>query len=169
MNNLTSVSAVQSEQSVMPNLVHRMSNEDINSIRNDFIQHPAQYPLEIKRIRRWPWSAKANVFSKASLGIKIRTDAYLEAGSEICISIPLRGEAQSFRGDVVFVRELSDGYEIGVWMQNQQDEARIRIVEKICHTECNLKLSAVPSAVDISSARARKHSWLNGHRPLLGH
>ena len=44
MNNLVSVSNVQSGIPEMPNLVKGSASEVNNSINNDFISHPQQYP-----------------------------------------------------------------------------------------------------------------------------
>ena len=138
MDNLTRLSNVQSEKSVMPNLVPQMSNEAINAVNNDFIKHPQQYPLEIKRLRRWPWSAKTVELPKATIGLSVQSDRYIATNTQVQVSIPLRGEAQSFTGTVVLVKELKKGFEIGLWLASNEDEARARIVEKICYAECDL-------------------------------
>lgn len=152
MNNLVSVSHVQSGVPEMPNLVRGSANEVNNSINNDFISHPQQYPFEIKRVRqwsfkRWPWAKHSGSpesttnpkqSSQPSVGLRLQSQHYFKSGTVVEISIPLRGEAQYFTGTVVLVRELAEGFEIGLWLSNVEDEARARIVEKICHAECNL-------------------------------
>ena len=185
MNNLVSVSNVQSGIPEMPNLVKGSASEVNNSINNDFISHPQQYPLEIKRLRRWPfrrWSwLKQDCNEKkhaqqASVGLRLRSAQYFETGSQVQISIPLRGEAQFFTGTVVLVRELSEGFEIGLWLANIEDEARARIVEKICHTECDLEKNATANLhrtaikTDRDQAFSSSSSWLDlPSKALLGH
>lgn len=188
MNNLASVSNVQSGVPEMPNLVRGSANEVNKSIKNDFISHPQQYPIEIKRLRqwplkRWPWArrdtGKSNTSkgAQASVGLRLLSQHYFETGSQVEVSIPLRGEAQFFTGTVVLVRELSDGFEIGLWLANIEDEARARIVEKICHTECGLGNKHVLQSTSPNANRNRRarkigrdSSWLDlSGKTLLGH
>ena len=116
-----------------------LSQEEISTIKNDFIRHPLQSPITIKRKRDWNWFAKHKPDNFSELGISFRTQEYFAAGSRIEVSIPLRNDSQQFVGTVVMVREIRHGFEIGLWLENEQDEARARLVEKICHTECYLK------------------------------
>jgi hypothetical protein len=52
--------------------------------------------------------------------------------------IPLRNEVQTFAGEVVLVREIARGFQIGVWLDTKADSARARLVERICHMESYL-------------------------------
>ena len=172
MNNLAKIRNVQSEKSVMTNLVAQMSNEDINSVNNDFIKHPQQYPLEIKRLRRWPWSTKVAELPKATIGLSVRSNRYIPTSTLVQVSIPLRGEAQSFTGTVVLVRELTDGFEIGLWLASNEDEVRARIVEKICNVECDLddRVNAQQKDSKRGKKPALEAGWLDlPSEPLLGH
>ena len=169
MNNLNTVVNVHTEQSVMPNLVRQHADEKYDSIKSDFIQHPAQYPLDIKKIRRWPWSAKSADYSSARIGLSIKSKDYYCAGSELEISIPLRGDSQSFIATVVLVRELREGFELGLWFDNREDEARARIVEKICETECCLG-NATRIGIPSRNAKHDLREWVSLiSRPRLGH
>ena len=169
MNNLNILSTVQTEQSVMPNLVNESPDEFETAINSDFIRHPEQYPLQIKKLRRWPWGAKAADFSGAKHGLSIHTERYVPAGSQLEISIPLRGATQAFVATVVLVRELASGFELGVWFENQADEERAKIVEKICETECGLG-NISRNTKSASSAKHELRDWLQFvAKPLLGH
>ena len=169
MNNLNSLSTVQTEQSVMPNLVNTSPDEFHNAINSDFIRHPDQYPLQIKKLRRWPWGAKAVDLSGAKHGLSIHTDRYVPAGSQLEISIPLRGATQAFVATVVLVRELASGFELGLWFENQADEERAKIVEKICETECGLG-NIHQKAKTALSVKHDFRDWLQFvAKPLLGH
>ena len=169
MDNLNILSSVHAEQSVMPNLVNRSPDNINNAINSDYLRHPEQYPFKIRKLRRWPWGIKATDFSNAKIGLCVRTAHYVAAGTQLEVTIPLRGDAQSFIATVVLVRELASGFEIGLWFENQQDEARAKIVEKICETECGLG----------NVGRYRNHSKPTKHdfrdwlhivaKPLLGH
>ena len=169
MNNLNILSSVQTEQSVMPNLVKSGPDNKKNAVNSDFIRHPDQYPFQMRKLRRWPWAARHADLSNARIGLSVHTRQYVPAGSQLEVTIPLRGDAQSFIATVVLVRELSDGFEIGLWFESEEDEARAKIVEKICETECGLG----NIRQKISPAKASKHDlreWLHlVARPLLGH
>ena len=169
MNNLSFLSSVHTEQSVMPNLVTQSPNAIKNAINSDFIRHPDQYPLQIKKLRRWPWTAKADDYSNARIGLCIHSAHYVTAGSQIELTIPLRGDRQSFIATVVLVRELPTGFELGLWFDNQADEARAKIVEKICETECGLG----DVAHRLRPNKVGKHDfrdWLHDiAKPLFGH
>ena len=66
----------------------------------------------------------------------LKNTSNLEPGLKI--SIPLKGETQSFRGKIVLVRNMEDHFEIGMWL-TQDDVHRARVVEQICHIETYLK------------------------------
>ena len=83
MNNFNHVSNVHTEKSVMPNLVRTNADEEYDSIKSDFIRHPVQYPLEVRKIRRWPWSAKPADLSNARIGLCFNAPSYISAGSQI--------------------------------------------------------------------------------------
>jgi hypothetical protein len=112
----------------------------IESIHNDFIPHPAQFPLRYKRRPVLPWRGrKADAAVAGDVGLSFHADKYIPAGTRIEVEIPLRGHAQRFSATVVMVRERPQGYEIGLWFSSADDAVRARIVEKICHTECYLR------------------------------
>ena len=102
-----------------------------------FIHHPRRFPIEYRRISFWEKTVP--VFEEASdIGLTITSVKYMKPGTCIEIAIPIRRELQKFRCRVVLVREVSEGYELGLWLLNKSDAARIRIVEQICHIELYL-------------------------------
>ena len=96
MNNLNTLSSVQTEQSVMPNLVNPGPDNTNNAINSDFIRHPDQYPFQIKKLRRWPWGARHADLSNARIGLCVHTRQNVPACSQLELTIPLRGDTKSF-------------------------------------------------------------------------
>lgn len=103
-----------------------------------FIHHPSGFPLRFRRI--WFDALRhRSGHGRASLGLAFETSRFVRPGTWIEVSIPLRGVVQRFRGEVVLVRAIDQGYEVGLWLESDDDAARARIVEQICHIECYLR------------------------------
>ena len=103
-----------------------------------FIHHPADHPVRCRRVLNWR-RAQTGQQARSKLGLCFESTKFVSPGSAVELTIPLRGELQKFRGEVVLVRDIGFGYEIGVWLESDEDAARVRIVEQICHIECYLK------------------------------
>ena len=112
---------------------------DANTLRDrgGFLHHPREFPLQLHR--RWWADLWRSTRPCASLGLCVTTDRPLPVGASVDLTIPLRGETQRFRGEVVLVRAVAGGYEIGVWLESERDAERARIVEQICGLECRLR------------------------------
>ena len=139
MDNLAIQQSVAANTAVMPNLVPHKTQASFNKIRNDFIRHPQQFPLEFRRTREWGWSARQQESPLGDLGLSFNSRKYIPTGTKMELSIPLRGVVQKFQGTVVMVRETPDGYDIGLWLASADDASRARLVEQICHLECSLQ------------------------------
>ena len=139
MDNLTSRQSVAANSAVMPNLVPQDTKPSFQKIRNDFIRHPQQFPLEFRRTREWRWSAREEQAPNGDLGLSFVSPKYIATGTKMELSIPLRGDVQKFQGTVVMVRGIANGYEIGLWLASADDASRARLVEEICHLECTLR------------------------------
>jgi hypothetical protein len=121
-----------------------MPNASINPTRddnsnNDFIPHPAQFPLRYRRRSLMPWLSRGSSSTAGDIGLSFLSEKYIPAGTTLDLEIPLRGRVQRFTAKVILVRECWQGYEIGLWFCSAGDAERARIVERICHTECYLK------------------------------
>ena len=127
------------EPFAMPNSARSAIFPEIDSVHNDFIPHPPQFPIRYRRTDLFPWNSKTDRHHEADIGLSFVADKHVRAGTTIELEIPLRGESQRFTGTVVLVRELTRGFEIGLWLQNPDDARRARIVERICHAECYLR------------------------------
>ena len=123
----------------MPSTMASVSPARSDSSNNDFIPHPAQFPLRYRRRSLLPWFTKKSEPATGDVGLSFHCDKYIPAGTTLDLEIPLRGQVQCFTARVVMVREDLSGFEIGLWFASLGDAARARIVERICHTECYLK------------------------------
>jgi len=141
MDNVSSRKNVAAPRAVMPNLVPVVETQAGNKIRHGFIRHPQQFPLEAKRLRSWGRSPRMET-STGDIGLSFVSRKYIPTGSEMELSIPLRGDVQKFHGHVVLVREIVGGYEIGVWLASADEASRARLVEQICELECSLRSNA---------------------------
>ena len=102
-----------------------------------FLSHPDGFPCSVRRPSRWRRTPELPA-AAADLGLSIHSDRYVPAGAELEVAIPLRGDEQRFRGEVVLVRELTDGYELGIWLATPDDAVRATLVEHICQIESGL-------------------------------
>ncbi len=121
-----------------------MPNASISPARdgnsnNDFIPHPAQFPLHYRRRTLMPWFSRKPEPTTGDVGLSFHTHKYIPAGATLDLEIPLRGRVQRFTARVILVRECRDDFEIGLWFSSPGDAERARIVERICRTECYLK------------------------------
>jgi len=164
MDNLTNGKPVAAPRAVMPNVVPNNETESGNKIRNGFIRHPQQFPLEARRMRAWGRSQRVESTPTGDIGLSFVSRKYVPTGTEMEISIPLRGDVQKFHGHVVLVREIVGGYEIGIWLASADEASRARLVEQICQLECSLQADAPPK----SGRRPRNPNNAPG-RPTTGH
>lgn len=103
-----------------------------------FLRHPDTFPLHSRRLLLDIFRRDA-LPQSGDIGLLFRSSRFVRPGTRLEISIPLRGETQKFRGEVVMVRAGDNGYEIGLWLDDQQDCGRARLVEQICHIESHLQ------------------------------
>jgi hypothetical protein len=154
MQNVSSRSNVAAPRAVMPNVVPVVETKAGNKIRNGFIRHPQQFPLEAKRLRSWGRATRMET-STGDIGLSFVSRKYIPTGSEMELSIPLRGDVQKFHGHVVLVREIAGGYEIGVWLASKDEASRARLVEQICELECSLRSKAGEPAASPRKSASR--------------
>lgn len=129
-----------------------------------FIRHPADRPISVRYLpfwRRWRRMDSRH----HGIGIVFHHPGYLRPGSLIEVSIPLRGEAQNFQGYVVLVREIADGYEIGLRLQDPDQGTRIRIVEQICYMESYLR-ARIAAGQTLTPNHAAS-DWIQQHAAIF--
>ena len=128
----------------MPKTKASVSPTRLDNSNNDFIPHPAQFPLRYRRRSLMPWLTQKSEPTAGDVGLSFHSSKYIPAGTRLDLEIPLRGRAQRFTATVVMVRERPQGFEIGLWFSTASDADRARIVERICHTECYLRAQPKP-------------------------
>lgn len=119
-----------------PNLTDQPDDFQSEALQG-FIKHPKRFPLNFRRLRFWQ-SSKIEVAPDSNTGLTFSSKEYQKPGSIIEVTIPTRKEIHHFMGKVVMVKEADDSYEIGIWLINTEDAAKLRIVEQICHIELYL-------------------------------
>ncbi len=104
-----------------------------------FIRHPDNFPIDIKRNWRDVLRPRRAEPRQIGLGLCFESSRYMKPGTVIELSIPLRGETQTFHAHVALVMQNDRGYEIGCFMESEEEAYRARIVEQICHIEAYLQ------------------------------
>ena len=102
-----------------------------------FIKHPDRFPIQFRRLRFWE-RTKIETSKTSNIGLTFCSAEYQKPGSIIEVTIPTRKETHLFLGKTVMVKEADNYYEIGIWLLNQEDTPKLRIVEQICHIELYL-------------------------------
>lgn len=126
--------------SMMPSANAGAGPARVDENKEDFISHPAQFPLRYSRRRSlMPRFLRKREPVGGTVGLSFHAPEYIPAGTTLDLEIPLRGRAQRFTVTVVLVRECLEGFDIGLWFANEDDAARARLVERICHAECALR------------------------------
>lgn len=103
---------------------------------DDFIAHPRDFPLRCRQVWRGGDELRHEQGDK---GLSFYSRRRFRAGARIRVRIPLRSAAHTLDGRVVLVRQLEQGYEIGIWFNNQDDADRARLIERICASELRLQ------------------------------
>ncbi len=99
-----------------------------------FIRHPTEIPIQIRRDRRRAAAAPALLnISFGGLAFQSQTD--LELGSIVLLRIPFVRPQFSTRARVVWCSAADGAFEVGVEFLDVEDAYRGRMVEQICHIE----------------------------------
>jgi hypothetical protein len=111
-----------------------LNDRPIQDKKTGFIQHPAGFPIEVKRKRFWE-KVSIQEQTGSRIGLMFDSEEYIKPGTIVEITIPLPDKSEQFTGKVVLVRQVGECFEIGLWLLRQEDASRARIVEQICHIE----------------------------------
>ena len=140
-------SGIPARSFAMPKTIAGTGPTRIDDSNEDFIPHPAQFPLRYHRRRSlMPRFLRRDEPTTGDVGLSFHTREYIPAGAELELEIPLRGRVQRFCATVVLVRECAEDFEIGLWFTSRSDAERARLVEKICRVECTLQAQRRPDA-----------------------
>lgn len=121
------------------------------TLRGQFLQHPRGFPLACRPLSRWRRLLLSSA-RRHDFGLRFHAPRAIPIGTALELAIPLRHGQQHFVGPVVFIRELADGFEIGVEVA-LADAERAAIVARICELEARLQLD------DGNAAHRRAREW----------
>ena len=119
-------------------LRHQAGTPPVRDDQTGFIHHPAGVPIEIRRLWFSGWRMRPRA-ERSDIGFIFESERYLPPGAAVEVTIPMRTDAERFRGKVVLVRHNGACYEIGLWLPVPEEAGRLRIVEQICHIEAYLQ------------------------------
>jgi hypothetical protein len=99
-----------------------------------FIRHPAEIPIEVRRDDRGAQGAPRT--RNVSLGgLAFRSATRLEPGTVVEVEIPFVLPGFKTAARVVWCSASGDAFELGVEFLDAEDAFRARMVEQVCHIE----------------------------------
>jgi hypothetical protein len=159
MRNLGPHASLSAASTALPQLVPFEANPSSSGIRKtlrgQFLPLPRGFPLSCKIPRRWWPRLMAPARRRDGDGLCFHSTQPLPVGTAIELEIPLRRGSERFAGTVVLIRELSDGFEIGVALA-PGDSERAALVVRICELEFRLRMNEPARAAE---ARRRAAEW----------
>jgi len=99
-----------------------------------YIRHPSSIPITY-RLGNLTDPHEEFTSNIGHGGLCFRSDAPLQLGSEIHLSIPVREPSFDATGVVVWCKDRGDHFEIGVEFRDTDLEFRVRMVEQVCYIE----------------------------------
>ena len=131
LNHIQNKTSFKPDEFPVPAITGDFRNEHLHG----FIQHPQQFPLQLRILRFGERKKTLKTEESCNIGLIILSEKYLRPGTVLEISIPMRKDTHKFTCKVVLIQEEKRGYGIGLWLMHKPDEQRIRIVEQVCHIE----------------------------------
>lgn len=99
-----------------------------------FIRHPSSIPVQIQKIESCAETGSALV-NVGYGGLAVHFPEFIEVGTEIELLIDVIDPDFIIKGVVVWTKEKSDGYEMGIRFPDKADVFQMRMIEQICHIE----------------------------------
>lgn len=99
-----------------------------------FIEHPCDQPFSLRRIRSAGKNFKSHNFHVYG-GISLITLQAYKPGTMIEIKTRIHGEAASFRGRILWIKEYKGKTSLGVVFEDTEQAYRARMIEQLCHIE----------------------------------
>lgn len=141
MRNLGTQAALSAATTAMPQLVPGDANPSSSgtrkTLRGQFLEHPRGFPLSCRTLST-RWSRAPDPARRGDLGLSFHSTRPLAVGTVVELDIALRQGPQRFVGTVVLIRELADGFDIGVAL-DAADVERATLVQRICALESRLR------------------------------
>jgi len=146
---------------------HRSLDFQVDEIATDFIYHPENLSLNTRYIKQLPELDQDELKSgKSTLGLCFTSKKHHLPGSNLEITIPVRGDRHKFIGLVVFIRKIEQGYKTGIWLRSQTDACRARILEQICYIDGYLENRQKQSKVPINTDQEIE-GWISRNAALF--
>ncbi len=150
-------------KAAMPNLVLFIKSLRKAPVKtrvvSELVKHPNNFPLEVRPVPPWlGWVQALNAARDTpSRGVELEffSGSYVAVGTSIDVLIPVRHDRHRFRCRVLALKENALGYTVGVCLWNPAAIAKVRVIERICWLECQLKANA------FSRIKIRRARWLN--------
>ena len=159
MRNLGPHASLSAASAALPQLVPLDANPiqsgTRKTLRGQFLQHPRGFPLSCRTVRKWWPRLGSSARRRDGGGLSFHSTQPLPVGTDIELAIPLRRGVERFVGTVVLIRELSDGFDIGVAL-TAVDTERAALVERLCELESRLRTN---DPAREAAARRRAAEW----------
>jgi len=139
---LTKQSSSAAPAAAMPNLVPlRVAKNKAHAIGEVF-DHPEDFPIEVRHALPWrTWLARLRGTTGSRVALRFFSGSRLMRGRFVRVTIPLRHKNNEFEARVIAVTPLRVGFETLVEFPAFDDADRLRVVERICALECELRRS----------------------------
>ena len=141
---------------------NHIGHASITDAQTGFIHHRNGFPLHYKRLLFAAGEEHADA-ARGNVGLLFHSDKYLKPGTTIEATISSRNIPETVRGRVVMVRERDDYYEIGLWLSDQKDASRVRIVEQACHIEAYIKEKKFRDGPYVLNREGAAQEWISKH------
>lgn len=99
-----------------------------------YIRHPFEIPIKYRTDEKG-LIHQDDMRNISEGGLCFRSDEYISKGSEITVSIAVHKPSFEAKGIVMWCRDESDHWEVGVQFDNTTTEFSMRMVEQICYIE----------------------------------
>ncbi len=106
-----------------------------------FIRHPSDVPITVSELESTETSlAEANAGSShinnVSLGgLAFFSPQAFQINHHVLVSIPCLDDKTRIEGCVLWCKQLTDGYEVGLEFDDPETVYHLRMIEQICHIE----------------------------------
>jgi hypothetical protein len=101
-----------------------------------FIEHPYDQPLSLRSIKTAVKNFNTRYYRRIDGGIRLITRQSFEPGTLIEIQTRIRGEGATFRGRVLWIKEIEGRTsQLGLVFDNSEEAYRARMIEQLCHIE----------------------------------
>ena len=137
-----------------------VTNIPITDEQTGFIHHRHGFPLDFRRLLP-DIEDEQSGDGQGNTGLLFQSEEYLEPGTTIEATITLKDGLEKIRGKVVMVRDREDHYEIGLWLGQNEDACRARIVEQACYIEEYIKEKKFREGPFILNRDGAAEEWIN--------